>query len=110
MTFEPGDPGASPARDSRAPGPHGLDQAAQLAIAESGAVAADLREGLDAARAATRTALEAAETLVADHGRTLVRLERAQSAARRTSPLPPGPPADRGDGTAGDGDGVLLRG
>ena len=97
-------------RDSRAPAPHGLDQVAHLAIAESGAVAADLREDLDATCAATRTALDAAETLVADHGRTLVRLARARGAARRTSPLPSSP----ADGAApapapADGDGVLLR-
>ena len=60
------------------------------------AAPAQLRDDVDAARGAGATMPDAAATLVAEHGRTLVRLERAHHLAHRV-PAPPGSPVIDGD-------------
>ncbi len=93
MTPDPGDPGPLRARPPGAADPHAHGTARDLFVAAPD----ELRADVDAARAAGAAMRDDAATLVADHGRTLVRLERAHEVGHH-----PPAPAEPGGADADD--------
>lgn len=80
-----------------------------MVVAEAGVLAERVREDLDEAVSAAHAMQDRAASLVADHGRTLVRLERATHAASRSATLRPPPTGQDAPQAPGSGSGLVRK-
>lgn len=111
MRFQRGDPDLRHAHDEIARGPRDLESRCRAALDETQEAAETLHEEIDPLADVARSIQEDAQTLVADHGRTLVHLQRAVTGAPRLPGLgAPATPAPQSPATPGPNDeGGLVR-